>query len=484
MSVRTIRLSLVLLVLGVSLAWPAVSLAAGPLRTAVFEPGQETPLVSARARAAGATAIRVSLDWSAVAPASRTAGFRPTDPADVAYRWERFDPQITSAVEAGLEPILTVVGAPAWAQDAQVQNEAAVKPDPAELGRFAVAVARRYSGTFEDLPRVRYWQVWNEPNISLFFRPQFVNGRPFSPGWYRRMVNEMSAAVKRVHADNLIIAGGTAPFRDITPEVQKVDQQWGPLDFMRELLCLSRSLERKCKQRVRFDIWSHHPYTSGGPTHHAALPDDVSLGDLPEMRRVLDAGVDAGNIVSKKPVRFWVTEFSWDSRPSDPKGVPTRLHTRWVAESLYRMWSSGVSLVTWFLLRDQPLSTSFYQSGLYYRGSTIERDRPKPALRAFRFPVVAIPDGRRVIVWGRTPAGLRGRVVVEQSFRGGWRRLALLTTDRHGIFQRRFEIGRVGAVRARLLSTGEKSVPFGVRPVPDRFFNPFGLPTLLEPRRP
>ena len=73
---------------------------------------------------------------------------------------------------------------------------------------------------------------------------------------------------------------------------------------------------------------------------------------------------------------------------------------------------------------------------------------------------------------------------MELSFQGGWERLALLNTDRYGIFQRRFTIPLVGAVRARLATTGEKSVPFGVKPVPDRFFNPFGMTKLFEPRRP
>jgi hypothetical protein len=72
---------------------------------------------------------------------------------------------------------------------------------------------------------------------------------------------------------------------------------------------------------------------------------------------------------------------------------------------------------------------------------------------------------------------------VERSLGSGWRRVAVLETNRHGIFQRVFALPRRGYVRARLV-TGERSVPFGVKPVPDRFFNPFGLTQLLEPKRP
>jgi hypothetical protein len=210
----------------------------------------------------------------------------------------------------------------------------------------------------------------------------------------------------------------------------------------------------------------------------------MSLGDLPEMRRLLMASVRAGHVGTRATPRFWVTEFGWDTKPPDPRGVPISLHTRWVAEALFRMWKAGVSLVTWVQLRDDPLTTSFYQGGLYFRGSTIERDRPKPALRAFRFPFVAFPQRGGVSVWGRTPAGQPGRVLVEQSFRGRWRRLGVLRTNRYGIFERRFRFSATtGSMRARKLGTTHKAVPFSLKHVPDRFFNPFGQPTLLEPKR-
>ena len=124
---------------------------------------------------------------------------------------------------------------------------------------------------------------------------------------------------------------------------------------------------------------------------------------------MLNAAVRAGHVRSKGKPRFWVTEFSWDSKPPDPQGVPTVLHTRWVAEALYRMWLNGVSLVTWFSIRDQPLAASYYQSGLFYRGGTVAADRPKPALRAFRFPFVGFVERGGVRVWGRTPGASRAR---------------------------------------------------------------------------
>ena len=126
------------------------------------------------------------------------------------------------------------------------------------------------------------------------------------------------------------------------------------------------------------------------------------------------------------PVGLWVTEFAWDTNPPDPLGVPEELHARWVSEVLYRMWNQGVSLVTWFLLRDQPWGVPGlpFQSGLYFRSPDgIAADRPKLALTAFRFPFVAFrePKRRTVMFWGRSPAG-RTDVVVEREDDGSWKR--------------------------------------------------------------
>lgn len=483
MIVRGVAAAVLVVVLA---SFAATARAAGPLDTAIFDPetfaGPEASTAFARTRAAGATSVRLALNWIDVAPggSQRPAAFDAADPSEPRYRWAAFDQQVRLAVANRLTPIVSIQFSPVWAQGPGEGPDGVVAPRPAEFGLFAKAAARRYGGGFGGLPRVRYWQAWNEPNIGLYFLPQFVNGEPASPRIYREMVNEFAASVKSVHSDNVVVAGNTAPFRDLHPSVLRVHNRWGPLTFMRELLCLSQALQRTCNAKVAFDVWAHHPYTSGGPQHTAVLPDDVSLGDLPEMRRVLSAGVRTGAVVSRAPVRFWVTEFSWDSNPPDTCGVPTALLTRWVAEALYRMWTNGVSLVTWFLLRDEPLTKSFYQSGLYYRGEATAADRPKPALRAFRFPFVGLRDRGRVLVWGRTPVRRPGRVLVEQSFRGGWKKLGVLRADANGIFQQRFRSAPVGSVRARLVTTGERAVPFSLAFVPDRFFNPFGHTVIFE----
>jgi hypothetical protein len=433
----------------------------------------------AKIPASGAASVRLTLSWPSVAPTTEPAAWNPANPADPNYDWTAFDALVRDATSRGLRPFVTVAGAPSWAQKAPTEQDPlrARSPDPVAYGEFAHALAARYSGSFKALPRIRQFQAWNEPNISLYLVPQLVAGRPVAANDYRELLNSFARAVHGVHRNNVVIAGGLAPFRDLTPEVIAQDKDWGPLSFMRALLCVSKTGAPTCRTRVDFDVWATHPYTSGGPTHQAVLPDDVSLGDLPKMQAVLDAAARAGHLTTRRPA-FWVTEFSWDSRPPDPRGVPSALLSRWVAEALYRMWTNGVSLVTWLQVRDEPIATGFFQSGLWYANGA-----PKPSLRAFRFPLVAIPEQDRVYVWGRTPRGEQRRVVVEQSLGGIWRRVATLTPNRSGVFDARLATPPRGRMRARVTGPNDVSVPFGLAAVPDQVFNPFGQSTALEPKK-
>jgi hypothetical protein len=335
---------------------------------------------------------------------------------------------------------------------------------------------------------VRYWQAWNEANLYAFLTPQFTTpfdqnvGFPYelrSPDLYRRMLVQFARAVRSVDPGNRVITGGLLPFGRTAAYRHAV---W-PLIFMRALLCVTRDYKPRpgCKP-VPFDIWAHHPYTEGGPNHQAAVPDNASMGDLPEMRRILDAAVRAGHVDSRGPVRFWITEFSWETKPPDDNGVPMKLHARWLAEAMYRMWQQGVSLLTWFKIRDETTTRPDgyrLESGLYFncRNRPSGCYRPKRSLTAFRFPFVAFKHGPRVRFWGRTPAGIKARVAIEQHRRngGGWRVLRQLHTDRDGIFKGRVRRAGPGAVRARMVRPErERSLPFELKPTPDMAIPVFG----------
>lgn len=116
-----------------------------------------------RARSIGAGAIRIDVGWPA-----KTRPARATNPADPAYRFDSADAAARAAAARGMRTMLSVTGAPAWAEGRGRPRSAAPgswKPDPAALGDYGAALARRYSGTFpdsqrpgENLPRATVFQ--------------------------------------------------------------------------------------------------------------------------------------------------------------------------------------------------------------------------------------------------------------------------------------------------------------------------------------
>ena len=461
---------------------PAPADAARPLVTAVIDPsaytGSDAHVAFSRVRAAGGTAVVLVLAWRAVAPAPGAlrppTGFDPSDPADPQYRWAPFDAEVEEAVAHGLQPLISVTLMPRWAADQTIPFHGVGRPNLQALTDFVHAAATRYDGTFEGLSRVRLWKVWNEPNARREINPQFVDGSLVSPAYYRRMVNAFASAAHGVAADNVVVAGGLAPFGHTSPDIQVI----APLRFMREALCVSAGGRPTCHATMTFDVWSVHPYTAGGPTHVPYDSNDVSLGNLGEVTALLQAAVRAGHVVSRAPPRFWVTEFAWDTSPPDTGAVPAVLAGRWVAEALYRMWSAGVSLVAWFRLRDDPLrgpNASPYQCGLYYYGGTrLAGDRPKPLLAAFRFPFYASARKGSVFVWGRTPTNGPAVIVVQQSVAGRWRAVARLRADVAGIFQATFADRELTPLRAQVVGSGVLAPTFSPRPTRDLRVQPFG----------
>jgi hypothetical protein len=381
-------------------------------------------------QAAGATYLRLTVQWSAIAPDTPATDFVATDPTSPGYSWAGLDSIVEQADAAGLTPILDISSAPAWAWARQPGNPNGGTPRATDLGDFATALATHYDGTVPGVPAEHVFQVWNEPNLSLDLNPVNANT-------YRGMVNAVAAAVHAVDPTNLVVAGALDPFGHKKTKRQK----WystAPLAFMRSLLCLSKGAHphATCRSPVHFDVWSHHPYTFGGPFGHAKNPDDVELGDLPRMRALLRAGVRFHHVISSRPVQFWVTEFGWDTNPPRRHAASLSLAARWTSESLHQMWLSGVSLVTWFLLEDYP-GKSPYQSGLYFHSISPERARAKPVLTAFRFPFVAYLGAKTVSVWGRTATSSKQLVTIQRAHgKGGpWRTVATIRANTSGIFK-------------------------------------------------
>ena len=415
--------------------------------------------------------MRLPANWGSIAPSPRPPGFVATDPTSPGYSWGPLDADVTAAANAGLTPILDLQSVPRWAYAKHPQGINAGTPKVAALGQFAQALAAHFDGSSSDVPAIRNFEVWNEPNVSLYLSP--VNAST-----YRGMVNAVANAVHGVDSRNIVVAGNLDPFGH--PKSNK--QRWNsvrPLAFMRSVLCLSKGKHphRTCSATVHFDVWSHHPYTFNGPFGHARNLNDVSLGDLPRMRSLLQAGIRLHRVVSAHPVRFWVTEFSWDTNPPRRHAAPTALASRWTAEALYQMWRSGVSLVTWFGLQDRGGSGP-YQSGLFRHSSLLENAKAKPVRTAFRFPFVAYLGRGAVSVWGRNATSDQRVVTVQRRHgpAGHWQTIARIRSNRYGIFKAKLKLTASKRDWLRATASGSgASLAFSLtRPSPKLRYGPWG----------
>jgi hypothetical protein len=426
---------------------------------------QERAVLNAT-RTIDGSAVRVAVFWASVAPDGSTSppGFDPADPADPHYHWGAIDSAVRSAAQHHLGVILTFLDAPRWAEGpgtpGRYVSPGAWNPDPAAFAAFIHAAALRYSGSFPDpqipavsLPRVSYWEPWNEPNIPGYF------SAPNPVSAYRTLLNRAYAAVKGVHPDNLVLLGGLAP-------VSPVPGSTAPLDFGAALLCLHRTGRSfdpnpSCPQRTDFDVFAVHPYSlAATPTKHAYKPGDDLVGDMGEVSalvRTSDAFHTAYPTISHQ---IWVTEFAWFTNPPNALvGDSEAIAARYVAYSLYEMWRSGVSLIIWLAATDSR-GADINGGGLYSSSG-----RPKLMLRAVAFPVIASVTRRTGFVWGRAPAAGGARVVIERASGRQWRNAATTLTGPDGVFTARFRASGNGVYRARVLG-GLTSLAYDSRPIP------------------
>ncbi len=418
-----------------------------PLSSTV--PGAPQPWVS-RAVGEGSQVVRVTVNWRSVAPPTPRADFVASDPSSFGYYWVPIDAAIRAYSAAGLRVLVDINRAPNWAEapggPALRVADGSWKPIPAAVGQFATAIATRYSGHFPDplqpgrfLPRVTYWQGWNEPDLSSYLTPQWTHTShgfvPVSPDLYRAMANAFYDAVKAVSSSNTVLLAGTAPYGDPTggPGMR-------PLYFYRHLFCLTTKLTPlpSCPGQIKFDIADHHAYDVLQPLHAAVNADDATIPDLYKVAKVVKAGVRFGRILPRRTKPLWAAEFSWDSNPPDPHGVSLATQARWLEQAFYLLWRQGVSTALWFVLADEPPVPSF--GGTYQAGTYFLNGQAKPSALAFRFPLVASrPDHSHVFVWGRAPS--TGTLAVQRAgAHHSWQTLRRIRVSRYGVFTTKLKL--------------------------------------------
>jgi hypothetical protein len=293
----------------------------------------------ARLGDAGIGTLRVNLAWAYVQSG-------PDAPND----WTHYDPVVEDAARNGLRVLATVYGSPAWA---------APSPEYPPLGdslpgfqAFVKAAVGRYGpgGSFwsqhPDLPElpVTDWQLWNEPNFPLFWKPA-----P-DAGDYLTLLRAFHTAVKGVAPSASVLLGGLFP-----------SPAGGiPLDqFLGDLY--------RRGGRRDFDAVGIHPYAGTSAEVIERVAEARAL-----MRRFADPD---------KPI--WITEVGWASggAPSGLTVSPARQAVN-LAGTFERAADArdrlGIAGMVWYALSDTPGTPWPAHCGLFTVDGT-----PKPSWREF-----------------------------------------------------------------------------------------------------
>jgi hypothetical protein len=286
------------------------------------------------------------------------------EPQAEQFDFAALDAIVGEAARKGVRVLPFVYGSPAWLRaDPGLPPLGSARAKAVWTG-FLRALVGRYGprGSFwrgrAALP-IRSWQIWNEPNFLVFWRP-----RP-SPSGYAHLLELSARAIHGPDPGARIVAAGVAPVGAGMPT-------W---KFLRRMY-------RVRGVRAAADAIALHPYSS------------TLAGMVAQIRAVRQVMAQAGD--GRKPLL--VSELgvaSWGSFPSSfvlgPDG-----QAQFVRSALdllvkeRRRWR--IAGADWFAWQDAPAADkrcSFCEgAGLFAAGG-----EPKPAWFAFREAVAVARSG-------------------------------------------------------------------------------------------
>jgi hypothetical protein len=319
----------------------------------LFENTGTNPSLVEYLQMSGATGTRVELKWSEIQPVAPQTG------VPVAYNWSWYDRALGMIGRAGIQMLVTIELANAWAVDDEEIPCGPVKPERmGDLVNFLQALVARYK---EAPYYVRFWEIDNEPDSTAPWGAEIGQGCWGDNGnRYADMLSQVYAAIKAVDPLATVVMGGLAydwfteyddgPFVRYFPddvmsagggEHMDIQNIHYFVDFREEWERWDPSSED------RLQNWLPAPtcgdvYNGGGLEYYAGGIDVIAKANHYKNRMQVCHGVD-------KPL--WITEIAASSgRPGEETIGNHDLdwQARYVPQVYARALSVGVGNITWY----------------------------------------------------------------------------------------------------------------------------------------
>jgi len=206
--------------------------------------------------------------------------------------WQKYDHIVDLADQYGLEIIARLSNPPSWSRAQGDEGGTLAPPDDLDdYGDFVETVVRRYQG------RIRYYQIWNEPNIY----PEWGE-RAVSPEEYTELLKVGYQRVKQVCPDCVVLSGALAQTIPL-----------GPRD-LNDFIFLQRMYDAGAGDY--FDVLAMQGYGLwSGPTDRRMRPRVLNFSRPLYLREIMVHHGDAD-----KPI--WITEMNWNAPPDDLPDKP------------------------------------------------------------------------------------------------------------------------------------------------------------------
>jgi polysaccharide biosynthesis protein PslG len=286
------------------------------------------------------------------------------DRRNAPYRsaWDKYDNIVDLAEKYDLQIIVRLSHPPAWTRaDGNTRGTFAPPDNLADYADFVRAVVSRYKG------RIRYYQIWNEPNIY----PEWGEA-PVDPAGYAALLKSGYESVKAVDPGAVVICGALAA----TIEMD------GHPNGMNDFLFLQRMYDAGA--RPYFDVMAVQGYGLwSAPTDRRMRPRVLNFSRPQYVRDIMVKNGDA-----QKPI--WMTEMNWNALPVGHPAPPAygRVteqqqadYARLAYQRAQAEWPWMGVINVWFFKRASDAEKD--QSWYYFR--MVEPDfRPLPLYDALR----------------------------------------------------------------------------------------------------